>query len=286
MKIRLEINKTVDQNAQTYFEKAKKARKKMKGAQEALVKSQKKLDEAKLKGEDELALLDEDARLEKERDVRQQKKEWFETFRWFRSSEGFLVIGGRDATTNEIIIKKRVEKNDIIFHTDMSGSPFFVVKKEINELHNLKSDSTSDSESDAIEIGEITIQEAADATLCYSKAWKLGFGTTEVFWVKPEQVTKEAQSGEYLAKGAFMIRGDTNYVRPKISLAVGLDKDGRVMGGPLDAIKLHCKKYVEIIQGDDKPSSVAKLIRKELVDCDLDEIIRAIPGGGCKVKKR
>ena len=130
MKIRLEINKTVDQNAQTYFEKAKKARKKMKGAQEALVKSQKKLDEAKLKGEDELALLDEDARLEKERDVRQQKKEWFETFRWFRSSEGFLVIGGRDATTNEIIIKKRVEKNDIIFHTDMSGSPFFVVKKK------------------------------------------------------------------------------------------------------------------------------------------------------------
>ena len=80
------------------------------------------------------------ANLEKEIEKKQQeeqlkqkpkrKKEWFEKFRWFFTSDNMLVIAGRDATTNEIVVKKHTDKHDLIFHTEMAGSPFGVFKTE------------------------------------------------------------------------------------------------------------------------------------------------------------
>ena len=47
MKIKIEVNKSLEQNAGIYYNKAKKARKKLKGAKEALEKSYLKLEKAK-----------------------------------------------------------------------------------------------------------------------------------------------------------------------------------------------------------------------------------------------
>ncbi len=193
-----------------------------------------------------------------------RKKEWYEKFRWFTSSDGFLCIGGRDATTNEIIVKKHTDPNDLVLHTDMAGSPFFVIKSENKE------------------IPQSTIEEAAQATAVYSRAWRLGLSTLEVFYVKPEQVSKTTQSGEYMARGAFMIRGKTNYLRPKLEAAVGMTKDGVIMGGPPSAVKNNCEKYVLVTQGNSKASDAAKLVRKK-IGGELDDIIAALPSGGAKV---
>ena len=121
MKISLYLDKTLEQNAALYFEKSKKAKKKLEGAMLAIEKSRKALEQEKKK-------LAEAADNTVKRPLKAAKKEWYEKFRWFISSEGFLVIGGRDATTNEMIVKKFTDKEDIVFHTYMSGSPFFVVK--------------------------------------------------------------------------------------------------------------------------------------------------------------
>ena len=255
MKITLEIKKTLEQNAQTYFEKAKKSRKKLEGARKALERSLKRLDEEKQIGEKKK----EDIKKTKPR----RKKAWYEKFRWFRTSEGFLAIGGRDATTNEVIIKKHTDKDDVVCHTDMAGSPFFVIKSEGRK------------------IGEESIQEAIDATFCFSRAWKLGLGTADVFWVTPEQVSKEAQSGEYLPKGAFMIRGKTNYVSPSCDLAIGVMEDGSVMCGPRIAVKEHVRDILRIKKGNKKASDVAKAIKKKLGG-ELDDIIAALPPGNCE----
>ncbi len=263
MKVTINFRKTVEENAQEYFEKAKKARKKLEGAKKALNISLKKLEDEKQKKETALEKLKLD---HEERQAKiKRKPEWFEKFRWFYSSEGFLVIGGRDATTNDIVVKKHVDKEDLIFHTDMAGSPFFIIKAEGKE------------------IGEQTIQETANATLCFSKAWKMGLSTTPSFWVKPDQVTKEAAAGEYISKGAFMIRGKTNYVQPLVDCAVGLYKD-KIMCAPLSAIKKHCEKPIVLVQGKKKPSEIAKIIKK-LLGGELDEIIKVIPSGGVDIKK-
>jgi predicted ribosome quality control (RQC) complex YloA/Tae2 family protein len=264
MKIILDSKKSVEQNAQTYFEKAKQARKKLEGARKALDISRAKLEKEQQQKEQDISKIKEHHEAQAQKAKR--KQEWYEKFRWFLSSEGFLVIGGRDATTNEIVVKKHTDKHDIVFHTDMAGSPFFVIKTEGKEP------------------GEATLQETADATLCFSKAWKMGLTTTATFWVTPEQVSKEPNPGEYLPKGAFMIRGKTNYMNPTPDCAVGALEDGRIMCAPLAAVKKHCKQAVIIIQGKKKPSDIAKIVRKKFGG-ELDEIIKVMPSGGVEIKE-
>src|SRR3989338_209698 len=260
IRIELDLTKSIDENAAVYFEKAKKIKKKIAGAERSLQESLKKLKE--LEAKKEKLILQES----KDAPFKERKKEWYEKFRWFISSEGFLVIGGRDATSNEIVIKKHTEPNDLVFHTDMAGSPFFVIKSEQKQ------------------IGEETKEEAADATCTFSRAWKLGLQTSDVFYVNPEQVSKKTKAGEYMGKGAFMIYGKANYIGNKVNLAIGINQSQQIMSGPLDAIKTSCYNYVVLIQGDEKASSVAKYIQHK-IGGTIDEIIRALPSGGFKVKK-
>ena len=81
-----------------------------------------------------------------------------------------------------------------------------------------------------------------------------------------------------------MICGDTNYLHPEVKLAIGIYND-KIMAGPLSAIKKHCKFFVEVLPGNEKASSVAKLIRK-ILDASLDDIIRVLPAGGSTIKKK
>ncbi len=261
MKITLHVEKSLEQNAAHYFERAKKVAKKIEGAKIALDMHRQKLESLEKKRDKELGEKKE------RRAAATKKKEWYEKFRWFISSEGFLVVGGRDATSNEVVIKKHTETNDIVFHTDMAGSPFFVIKTEGKTP------------------GETTLKEVADATVTFSRAWKLGLSNSPVFHVSPEQVSKKAQSGEYMSKGAFMIYGKTNYTDNKINLAVGVTEDGKIMSGPLSAIQAHCVHYLGLQQGDEKASGIAKLIHKKLGAGTIDEIIRALPAGEFRIRK-
>jgi len=257
----LDLKKSIEENASDYFEKAKKIKKKLKGADIALKQNLKKLKEMESKKEKS------DAKEEQLKKIPERKKEWYEKFRWFFSSDGFLVLGGRDATSNEIVVKKHTDKNDLVLHTDMAGSPFFVIKSE-----NKK-------------IPESTIKEAADAVCTFSRAWKLGLQTSDVFYVTPDQVSKKTKAGEYMGRGAFMIYGKTNYINNKINLAIGITKENAVMSGPVEAIKKNCEKYLILNQGDEKVSSIAKKISYKLgPGLDLDEIIRALPAGNFKLQ--
>jgi predicted ribosome quality control (RQC) complex YloA/Tae2 family protein len=259
MEIEFDLKKSVDENAGTYFNLAKKAKKKLEGAKNALKVSKKKLDQ--LQKQEEKFWKEE----EKKQEKKERKKEWYEKFHWFISSEDFLCIGGRDATSNEIIIKKHTEKEDLVFHTDMAGSPFFVIKN-------------------GQEAKEITIEETAQAVAVYSRAWKLGHTSADVFYVKPDQVSKEAQAGEYMSKGSFMVRGKTTYLHPKVQYAIGLLNE-EIIGGPITAIKNKTKNFVTVIPGREKKSAAAKKIRSKLKGGDLDDIIKFLPAGGAEIKK-
>lgn len=251
MKVILDFRKSVEENAKEYFEKAKKAKKKGRGAEKMLSEWRRK--EVSIK-----------ENREKTKKRTSRKIDWYERFRWCFSSDGFLIVGGRDATTNELLIKKHTEKEDVVFHTDMAGSPFIVVKTEGKE------------------VPPTTLEEAAQFTAIFSRAWKKGLSSIEVFHVAPEQVTKEANSGEYLGKGAFMIRGKTTYHKPIIRLALGIDDNMRVMSGPPSAISKHCKSVVKILQGRGKTSDIAKILSKKL-KVSVDDIVVALPAGGVKL---
>jgi len=259
MHIDIELTKSVDQNAGRYFDLAKKAKKKLEGARKALAESKQKLEKVQ-KEEDKFWQEEEQKQAKKER-----KREWYEKFHWFISSEGFLCIGGKDATSNELVIKKHTEKEDLVLHTDMAGSPFFVIKN-------------------GKEAGEETIKETAQAVAVYSRAWKLGHTSADVFYVKPEQVSKEAKAGEHLAKGSFMIYGKTTYLHPKLEYAIGLVEE-QIIGGPVAAVKKKTDNYLIVVSGREKKSTLAKKMKAKLKGGDLDDIIKFLPAGGGEIQK-
>lgn len=260
MKIKLFLRKSIEQNAALYYEKAKKAKRKIEGANNVLGKFKKKLFELEAKKASDIEEIEKKASAPKKK----RKQQWFEKFRWFYSSEGFLCVGGRDATTNEIIVKKHTDKHDLVFHTKVEGSPFFVIKTEGKKL------------------GKLTLEETAYAAVSYSKAWKLGLAGADTFYVNPDQLSRQAPSGEYLEKGSFMVNGKMNFVYGIVELAIGI-KEGQIIGGPVSAIKKHAEKFVVIIQGKERTSAVAKKIQHK-IGGDLDDIIRFIPAGGAKIK--
>ena len=251
MKLTLNPRKSLEENAGIYFDKSKKAKKKIEGAKKALEESRKKLTKI-----DEL-IKEEEQREEKV----MRKKEWYEKFRWFYTSDDMLFIAGRDATTNEIIIKKHTDKDDLVFHSEMAGSPFGALKTEGKKPTKK------------------TIEECAQFIACYSKAWKTTATIADIFYVSPDQVTKEAPSGEYISKGSFMIYGKKNIVSVDLKLFIGKITDGKIMSGPESAVTKYCKTHIRLIQGDEKTSAIAKKIRAILDADDLDDIIKVIPVG-------
>ncbi|HLD15707.1 MAG TPA: ribosome rescue protein RqcH [Candidatus Nanoarchaeia archaeon] len=254
LNITIDIEKTVPQNATFYYDIAKKSRKKIEGSRKSYEYTLKTIENYKSKTKQVSVQVEE------------RKKEWYEKYRWFTTSEGKLVIGGRDATTNDILVKKHLDKNDIVFHTEAPGSPFVVIKSENKEIF------------------ETEKEEAAQFCVTNSRAWSKGIATDDVFAFKPDQVKKDTS----LPKGSFMVYGDREYFRPIIEQAVGLTDPGIVMGGPLRAIKKHCKVFFVVRHGDEKKSDTAKKI-KHFFDkhhkTDLNEIMQALPPGECKIIK-
>lgn len=263
--ITLDATKSLEENAEAYYEKAKKAKKKIVGVKDAIKETRKKLEKVKEKKETALKKIT----LPEKRIKRKLK--WFEKFRWFISSQGFLVLAGRDATTNEILVKKYMEPKDIYLHSDIHGAPSVIIKSKGEK------------------IPEKTIKEAAVFAASFSNAWKHGYSHLDVYWVHPEQVTKTPPPGEYLPKGAFVIKGHRNYIRGvPLEIAVGIiDYEGpRVMSGPTSALKKHTKDYVIIKPGYTKKEAIAKEILKRIDPSQvftLEDIMRVLPPGKCSL---
>jgi predicted ribosome quality control (RQC) complex YloA/Tae2 family protein len=261
MRVTLDYTKTVHQNADAYFAKAKKAKKKLEGVDVALKLSEKKIAELKKK-RDDYALT-----LEPEKDESNRKTHWYEQFRWFHTSSGKLAVGGRNATSNEQVLKSHVLAHDLVFHTEAPGSPFFVLQTEGTDVHPLE------------------LEEVGQLTAAYSKAWAGGYTSVEAFYVNPDQVSKHAQSGEYVKKGSFMVRGKKTFVQPRMELYVGLLENGQIVTGSSQSVKRQTKKFAKIVPGREKSSDIAKQLKKKLGGGNLDELIRMIPSGGSRVSK-
>jgi hypothetical protein len=207
-------------------------------------------------------------------------REWYERYRWFLTSDGLLAVGGRDASSNSAVVRRHLTENDLVFHAEIHGSPFFVLK-------NAKGD------------GVNSINEVAQATVSFSRAWKEGIATVDAYWVSPDQVKKAAPSGQFLPKGSFVIEGKRNYIKGlELKLAIGLTatkETVKVVCGSPASIKKNCQVYVVITPDASSVSDSAKRIKAEFVKAapvelselakglSLDEIVRALPSGGCRV---
>ncbi|MFB5613399.1 MAG: ribosome rescue protein RqcH, partial [Nitrosarchaeum sp.] len=178
-KIKVNSQSPLQSIASVLFNEAKRKSGAIKSIEQIKINTQKKLSKLQNKAETEK---------ESVSFAEIRKKNWYERYRWFFTSDGILAIGGRDAPSNSAVVRKHLEKNDKIFHGDIFGSPFFILK-------NAENPPTA------------SLNEVAHATVCFSRAWREGMYGVSAFWVNPEQVRKSAPSGEFLPKGSFSIEG-------------------------------------------------------------------------------
>jgi len=287
--IKLDLRKSVGENANNLYNKGKKIEKKIAGTLKAISETKKqikKLNEKKVEIIDKVEFL-----------IKPPKQKWYEKYRWFKSSEGFLVIGGKDASSNEAIFRKYLDKNDIVLHTNFPGSPLMIIKNPNNE-----------------KVSENTISEAAEFVASYSRAWKENWGVIDVFYVNSDQVSKTPPSGEFLPKGSFMISGKKNFIKnskTKLALAlkyIRLDEEiddkveeifyPKIVIGPLSAIKNRYEDFLTISPSKSGYSKgkIAKQIKtyffnkskeenKKWVDLlSLDDVINILPSGLSKIE--
>ena len=135
---------------------------------------------------------------------------WFQEFNWCFSQNKYLIICGKTAIQNETIVKKYMnDKRDIYLHAEFpgSGSCIIINGQELveNSILFIK-----------------VLEDANHLIVCKSKCWQERF-CCRSYWVYPEQVSKTTESGEYINKGSFIIRGKKNYMaQVKLELGLGI----------------------------------------------------------------
>jgi len=267
-KIQIDPDSSLPTIASKLFDESKKQKGAVKSIEKLMKKTESKLEKTIEKGEIAKGSVGF-------KEIR--KKSWFERYRWFYTSDEVLAVGGRDSSSNSAIIRKYLEKNDKVFHAEVHGSPFFLLKADDEELLPL------------------SLEEVAHATVCFSRAWQISAYGMSSFWVNPDQVKKGAPTGQSMAKGAFMINGTRNFIKvSSLKLAVGIfkqDEDYLLVCGPPEPIKKKCLCYAVIEPGGSTMSDVAKKIRAEFDKVDetfkkiflIDDYVRALPTGSSKV---
>jgi len=302
--VTVDVREGVEHNADRLYQEAKRIEGKKEGALAAIEDTREDLEEVRGRkreyerrqaegGDDGDDDDDDDGDDDEDRDwlnepsipVRKQEQ-WYERFRWFHTTEDFLVIGGRSADQNEELVKKYLDADDKVFHSQAHGGPVTI----------LKATDPSEAARD-VEFPESSLEQAAQFAVTYSSVWKDGMYAGDVYMVDGDQVSKTPESGEYLEKGGFAIRGDRTYFRDTpVGCAVGIqcEPSTRVVGGPPAATAERTETMIEIEPGKYAQGDAAKRIYREFRErfsdtsfvrkvASPDRIQHFMPPGGSRI---
>lgn len=181
--------------------------------------------------------------LSKEKIVVNYQK-WYHSYYWWRTKNNFLVVGGRNATQNEALVKNYLKDCDYYFHTDDVGSGSFILF-------------TEGKNPDIIDL-----VDTAEGVFSLSKYWN-ETKTGKVFHVMGNQVSKTPPSGMSLSKGSFMIYGKKEYIHVhQTILGYVVVNDSELMLAPYRIVERYKGKKIKLVP---KPN-VKKMKGKFLMD--------------------
>ena len=285
----INIENSAQLNAQVYFSKSKKVKDKSEGAREALLESERLLKKAKK---------NETKRKEKDQVtvIKRAKRFWFERFRWTIIDGMHIFVGGRDAKSNDSLIKKHMRSGDLYFHADLHGAASCISKLKIgfepdnNPPPYLTKGVNAYRIRDSMEnteFSETAKLQSANMALIWSRGWAGGGGAGTSFWVKPGQVSKTAETGEFVAKGAFIVRGNRNWIKDlEMKMAIGLiciNGIPLLLGGTSEIVSSLCERWAEIQPSNQKKEKLANQISKN-TGLVTDDILPILPGP-CEIKE-
>ncbi|CAG8893289.1 unnamed protein product [Penicillium egyptiacum] len=181
-------------NASQYYDQKKQASEKEHRTTQSSAKA--------LKSHEKKVTTDLKRGLKKEKQVLRQARTpfWFEKFIFFISSEGYLVIGARDAMQSELLYRRYLSKGDIFVHADLEGATPIVVKNRAGSA-------------DA-PISPSTLSQAGNLCVATSSAWD-SKAVMSAWWAHAHQVSKIAENGSgIMPTGVFQIKGEKNFLAP------------------------------------------------------------------------
>ncbi|MCX6650112.1 MAG: ribosome rescue protein RqcH [Methanomassiliicoccales archaeon] len=259
--LQLDYTVGIDENANRLYTQAKELREKTAGARAAMEETRVAIGKRMAKGEKE-------ALLEKGK-VAPTKRFWFESYKWFLTSGGRLVVGGRDAKSNDQVVKKHLGEKERYVHADLHGAPSIVLK-------------------DGTEATEEEMHEVCQFALCHSKAWNAGTAEGTAYWVLPDQVSKRPEAGEFAPRGAFIIRGKRNYLHhlplEMVVAEVQVEGSRKITCAPRESVAGRTEKFVVLIPGKEpRGKTSARLARAFQVP--EEEISRILPPGDMTIKE-
>lgn len=257
--VALDYTVGIDENANRLYSAAKELREKAAGAREALEDTRKAMAKREAKGVKE-------AQQARDR-MQPTKRFWFESYKWFFTSGGRLVLGGRDAKTNDQVVKKHLGDRERYAHADFHGAPSIVLKE-------------------GAEATEAEMREVCQFALCHSKAWNAGAAEGTAYWVLPDQVSKRPEAGEFAPRGAFIIRGKRNYEHhlplEMVVAEVQVEGSRKIACAPRESVVSERKAV--IIPGK-TPRGKASSSLARAFGVPEEEISRILPPGDLEIRE-
>ncbi len=262
-RVPLRLDRSPRDSARELFEEAKRQQAKLAGARAALAETEAR----------QAAGVVRRARPETPA-ARRSKAHWFERFRWFLSSEGAVVIGGRDATSNDLMVRRNLKEGDRYVHADLHGAASVIVKHP---------------PPGAPAISELTLREAGQWAVVYSRAWRAGLASASAFWVEPEQVSKAGASGEFVGRGAWAIHGAKHFLKD-LPLEIGLgtvDYEGEALwsAAPPAALRARGRLRVTLVPGEERDRAGVESSLAADLGLARDRVQSLLPAGGLAVQR-
>jgi predicted ribosome quality control (RQC) complex YloA/Tae2 family protein len=254
-RVTLYVRETVEQNVERLYDQARKFKKKRTGALAAMAAAPPKVPPKTAVA------------------AKREKPRWYHRFRWFETSDGALVLGGRDAGQNEELVKRYMEGKDTFVHADVHGASVVIVKGPTERW-----------------------DEVAQFAASFSGAWRAGHLAADVYTARPDQVSKTPEAGEYVGRGSFIVRGERTWFRSvPLGVAIGYGPTG-VIGGPPSAVTHRTEVRVLLRPGPFEPNDTARQVLRTLREhlggdggrsakavLNTEAVARFVPPGGSEV---
>ena len=186
----------------------------------------------------------------------------YRKYKWFFTSSGKLVVGGKSAEQNDALLKEitKNHKDHIVMHTSSPGSPFSVILSDMSKI--TKKD----------------LEECASFTGCFSRAWKQRERKVEVHIFKSSELHKERS----MKTGTWGVKGKVNKIKVKLELVL-IKQKGTLRAVPEKSIK---KKDIllKVCPGSvDKSSMFNPIASKIKEKFGKEDFMSALPAGGIKI---
>ena len=196
----------------------------------------------------------EERKIEKEK--KKVRRRWYERwYYWFISSEGFLVVRGKNEKQNLTIFRRWVKESDVLFFEE--SDKIFTVLKNDQEIFPLPPNA---------------LIEAAEFACAFSNAWKEKREKTSIKYIIARNVKFDGE--EFIFEENPK---EIEKIKPKLSIGIKIeDKNGRIVYGPPTAVKKQTPFFVTIVPGERRKEELAKEIKRQLTSKVYPEMVEIV----------